>query len=136
VNAEPDDDALTWGGETDPTHVDGIVEAPQTAVAPDDAEPGTSSALLVVYGIFAGAFLLYAVGWIIAVQRTTTTLANPFFNVMNHFGEVLAIASPAAWFVGVLFLTRDRRAFVRIIWLLIGIVILAPWPFILALGAK
>lgn len=136
MDSEPDDDALTWGGETDPTHVDAPVAPEPTGAEHDSAEPDASSALLVVYGIFAGAFLLFAVGWIIAVQRTTTTLQNPFFNVMNHFGEVLAIASPAAWFVGVLFLTRDRKAFVRIVWLVIGIVILAPWPFILAVGAK
>lgn len=127
---------MTWGGQADPTHVDSAEPAAAGPEDADGAEPGTSSALLVVYGVFAGAFLLFIVGWIIAVQRTATTLANPFFNFANHFGEFLAVVSPLFWFVGVLFLTRDRRAFVRIGWLLVGIVILAPWPFILGAGTQ
>jgi hypothetical protein len=132
---DPDDDALTWGTETDPTHVD----APETPAPADLAhadEPGMSSALLVTLGVFGGVFLLFIVGWIISVQRSAITTAGLFNAFMYQLGEVLAIASPAAWFVGVLVLTRDRRPAVRVLWLLLGVVLLAPWSFILALGAK
>jgi hypothetical protein len=130
-----DDDALTWdGGETDPTHVDSaVVETPDDE--PDDSEPGMSSALLVTLGVFGGAFLLFIVGWIIAVQRATVPTTNSFFAFMYVLGEILAIVSPAAWFFGVLILTRNRRTSFRLLWMLLGVVILAPWPFILAIGA-
>src|SRR5690554_994258 len=97
---------------------------------PGDA-PRTSSAMLVVYGIFGGAYLLYIVGWIIAVQRDTFTQASLFSEIMYQFGEFLAIASPAIWLGAVLLLTRDGRVLPRVLWLLVGLLLLAPWPFIL-----
>lgn len=129
---DPDEDALSWGTEDDPTHVD----APVATAPAAEVEPGLSSAMLVTLGVFGGVFLLYIVGWIIAVQRTTVPTESIFTGFMYQLGEVLAIASPAAWFVGVLVLTRDRRSSVRLLWLLLGVVLLAPWSFILAPGAK
>ncbi|MHC5795432.1 hypothetical protein ACVXZ4_04665 [Lacisediminihabitans sp. FW035] len=131
---DPDEEALTWGGETDPTHVD----APDVVDPSADVEleePGMSSALLVTLGVFGGVFLLFTVGWIIGVQRATVPSANLFFAFMYRLGQILAIAAPAAWFVGVLVLARNRRTLVRILLLLLGVVLLAPWPFILGLGA-
>jgi hypothetical protein len=132
VTVDSDDEGLTWGGETDPTHVDALVEQPQPEKPEQPA--GISSPLLVTYGVFGGVFLLFTVGWIIAVQRDTVAIADPFFDVMYRLGEVLAIASPAAWFVGVLVVARDRPAWARILWLLLGVALLAPWPFILVVG--
>ena len=134
MDIEPDDDALRWGDETDPTHVDApVVDRPDDEAELD--EPGMSSALLVTLGIFGGIFLLFTVGWIIGAQRSTVPATGPFFAFMYRLGQILAIAAPAAWFVGVLVLARERRAGVRILWLLLGVVLLAPWPFILGLGA-
>ncbi|TXN30022.1 hypothetical protein [Lacisediminihabitans profunda] len=133
MTVHPDDEGLTWGGETDPTHVDALVEEPEPGDHPE-GPVGISSPLLVTYGVFGGVFLLFVVGWIIGVQRDTLSIANPFFDFMYRLGEVLAIASPAAWFVGVLFLARDQAAWARILWLLLGVVLLAPWPFILVVG--
>jgi len=130
---DPDDEALTWGGETDPTHVDAPVV--EDAGGAELDEPGMSSALLVTLGVFGGIFLLFTVGWIIGAQRASVPSANLFFAFMYRAGQVLAIAAPAAWFVGVLVLARERRAGVRILWLLLGVLLLAPWPFILGLGA-
>ncbi len=132
--ADPDDEGLSWGTENDPTHIDApVVRHPADGTEIDD--PGMSSALLVTLGVFGGVFLLFTVGWIIGVQRTTVPSTNLFFAFMYRLGEILAIAAPAAWFVGVLMLARQRRAGVRILWLLLGVVLLAPWPFILGLGA-
>ena len=129
MTRDPDDEALSWGDESDPTHVDAPLEERMPAEA-DDA-PRTSSTMLVVYGIFGGAYLLYIVGWIIAVQRDTFTQASLFSEIMYQFGEFLAIASPAIWIGAVLLLTRDGRVLPRIVWLLVGLLLLAPWPFIL-----
>ncbi|QNE46097.1 hypothetical protein F1C58_03665 [Glaciihabitans sp. INWT7] len=131
---EPDDAGLSWGDETDPTHVDApVVDEPGDGTSP--GEPGTSSALLVTLGVFGGIFLLFTVGWIIGVQRSTVPSTGLFFVFMYRLGQVLAVLAPAAWFVGVLVLARDRRSGVRILLLLLGVVLLAPWPFILGLGA-
>jgi hypothetical protein len=128
------EEGLSWGAENDPTHVEAPA-AEQAADSDEPHEPGTGSALLVTLGVFGGIFLLYTVGWLIGMQRSTVPSATLFFVFMYRLGQVLAIAAPAAWFVGVLVLARERRAGVRIIWLLVGVVLLAPWPFILGLGA-
>jgi len=131
---DPDDEGLSWGTENDPTHVD----APVADHPADDAErgePGMNSALLVTLGVFGGVFLLFIVGWLIAVQRTTAPSANLFFAFMYQLRGILAIVAPAAWFVGVLVLARERRAGARILWLVLGVILLAPWPFIVGPGA-
>jgi hypothetical protein len=47
---------------------------------------------------------------------------------MYQFGEFLAIASPALWFGAVFLLTRGRAPLVTVLWLVIGLVVLVPWP--------
>jgi len=125
---DPDDDleeGLRWDGDAD------LAEpvAPVTTVAPE-AAPATSSALLITYGIIAGAYLLYTVGWAIAVGRLSTGATTILGEIMAQFGEFLAIASPVVWFGAVLFLTRHRKPVVRLLWLVIGLLVLAPLPFI------
>ncbi len=129
MREDPDEDALSWGDEADPTHVD----APAGTVAAPDAGAGsqTSSALLVIYGVFSGAYLIYLVGWILAVQRDTITLPSLLGEIMYQFGEFLAIASPALWLGTVLLLTRGRGPVIRLLWLAIGLLVVAPWPFFL-----
>ena len=129
MSRDPDDDALSWGDEHDSTHVD----APATPPASVEAAgaPATGSAMLVVYGIFGGAYLLYVVGWILAVQRDTYVQGSLLTEIMYQFGEFLAIASPAVWLGAVLLLARESRAVTRILWLLAGLLLVAPWPFIL-----
>ena len=131
MREDPDDDALSWGGETDPTHVDARPAVQQDAIGNASVAPTTSSTMLVVYGIFGGAYLLYVAGWIIAVQRDTITMPTLFAEIMYQLGEFLAIASPAIWVGAVLLLTADRRPPVRVLWLLVGLILVAPWPFIL-----
>lgn len=131
MREDPDDDALSWGDETDPTHVDARPAVQQDATGNASVAPTTSSTMLVVYGIFGGAYLLYVAGWIIAVQRDTITMPTLFAEIMYQLGEFLAIASPAIWVGAVLLLTADRRPPVRVLWLLLGLILVAPWPFIL-----
>ncbi len=133
---EPDDDeALSWGTERDTTHI----EAPVDELEPEDDEPdgqqpedpAGNSTLLVIYGVFAGVFLVYAVGWIIAVQSISIVDAGPLALILDRFAQFLAFLSPVIWFFGVLLLVPNTRARARILWLLLGVVTLAPWPFIL-----
>ncbi|MEY2848288.1 MAG: hypothetical protein RI885_953 [Actinomycetota bacterium] len=149
---DQDSDALEWeDGSDDPTYLRSEAAAAAAAGEGSD-DPGAArraeadilertddrpgggigSALLVVYGVFAGVYLLYTVGWIVGVQRDTFTSTDLFFEVMYQFGEFLGIASPALWFALTLLLTRERAAVVRLAWLIIGMLVVAPIPFLVS----
>ena len=125
-----DDAALSWEGETDPTHVaaPGSVAA-DAAESPDPSDkPAMNSALLVAFGIIAGVYLLYAVAWGFHGFTTTVPVAGVFPIIMYQFGEFLAIVSPFLWAMAVWILVK--KPLWRILWLLVGVALLAPWPFV------
>ncbi len=132
------EDALVWGGETDPSHVDGpatrSADAAGQSVVDRDDKPQIPGVLLVIYGILGGVYLIYTLGWVITVTRLTGVRAASselLSEIMFQLGEFLAIASPALWFVAVFALTRNRRPVVRLLWVLLGLVVVIPWPFVL-----
>lgn len=138
-----DDDSLSWGGDVDdPSYLDGS-KTPSDADADADVDAETEapaasavgSAMLVTYGILGGVYLLYSIGWIVGVQRDTFTASNVFFEIMHQLGEFLAIVAPPAWFGLTFLLTSGRRPLVRLGWLVAGVLLLAPLPFILSGGA-
>lgn len=136
MTAARDEDALTWGAETDPTHLDARVTGASADEEPAPARQ-TSSALLIVYGIFVGVFVLYIVGWILAIVQINEgglPVDGVLPQIMYGLGEGLAIAAPLLWFFGVLLLTRRASVFVRILWLVLGLLVTAPWPFIIGIG--
>lgn len=111
------------------------VAGPASAVAAKAAadaaltRTATSSLALVSLGIFGGIYLLYTVGWFIGVGRIQTPPADGLSEFMFSLGLWLAVAAPAVWFAVTFWLTRTHpRA--RIGWLLLGVVLLAPLPFI------
>lgn len=153
---DPDEEALTWAGEEDarpvaaarPTKVAKTPKTPKaanTSSAPDGAptvvevvdapeKPQTSSLLLVTYGVLAGAYLIYTLGWVVSIQgygATHSVSTDPLTAIMFALTEFLAIASPILWFGAVLALTRGRKAIIRLLWLLLGLVVVIPWPFVL-----
>jgi hypothetical protein len=130
---DPDEEGLTWGTERDTTHIEAPVddEAVVGADEDEDVPAPTSSVLLVVYGIFAGVFLVYIVGWIIAVQSIDSSDAGELALVLDRLAQFLAFLSPAIWFFGVLLMVPNTRARTRILLLVLGVLVLAPWPFIL-----
>ncbi|MBB5632585.1 hypothetical protein BKA04_000808 [Cryobacterium mesophilum] len=128
--ADPDEEALSWSGETDPTHV-GAPSAANATAAPalgGEARPGSSSLLLVVFGILAGIYLLYAIGWGIHAFAHSVPVAGIFPVIMYQLGEFFSIASPFLW-AGAVWLLVKRPAW-RLLWLFVGVLLLAPWPFI------
>jgi hypothetical protein len=130
MDSESED--ASWAGETDPTHASGPEPRPvSTEPAGGDQPPRTNSVLLILYGVLGGIYLLYTIGWAIAVLRSTLSLPNLFGEIMYQFGEFLAIIAPALWLGAVVLLTHGRRPIVRTLWLVAGILVLAPWPFIL-----
>ena len=135
------DDALLWGGEVDdPTYLDGkprTAEPRSKAAVQRDAdggEPaksGTNPFLTYAYGLFGGIFVLYAIGWVLALQRDTFSAPDILSRVMYQVGEYLAILAPVIWVALTFLLTRHSRPILRLLWLIGGVLLLAPWPFIL-----
>ncbi|TFB65046.1 hypothetical protein [Cryobacterium sp. Hz9] len=104
--------------------------------AADDTEAdgaALSSAALVGMGILAGMYLLYTIGWFIGVARGAAPVGDPVAEFMFSLGAWLAVAAPLAWFGVTCWLTRGHQR-VRLAWLLIGVVVLAPLPFIIGSG--
>jgi hypothetical protein len=90
--------------------------------------------LLITYGVLAGIFLIYTIGWVIAVQRLNAVRvasSELLSEIMFQLGEFLAIASPVIWIGAAFLLTRGRKPIVRLLWLLVGLVAVLPWPFVL-----
>lgn len=134
--ADPDEDALAWAGETDPSHVAGPTAtlAPRVEFVPAEAPKQTSSSLLISYGVLGGVYLIYTLGWVISVQRLSAIRSGStelLSEIMFQLGEFLAIASPAVWIAAVFILTRGRKPIVRLSWLLLGLIAVLPWPLVL-----
>lgn len=148
MSADPDEEALAWAGETDPSHVDGPAVAPpitgpatppvlDALEGPADPKP-IPAALLVTYGILAGVYLIYTIGWVTTVvryQAVRIPFTDPLSEIMFQLGEFLAIASPALWFAAVFLLSRGRKPLVRLLWILVGLIAVLPWPFVLGVWA-
>ncbi len=144
MSADGDEEALSWDGVADPSYVAtpakqaAPVVDPASVVEPVEtpsARPGISSFLLVTYGILAGAYLLYTVGWVIGIRQVVFVEIDTLSRIMSVVMQVLAVAAPAIWFGATFVLTRRARPIVRLLLLLAGLVATLPLPFIL-LGAS
>lgn len=180
MTADPDDEALSWGDESDPTYVesgnpvrderrrghaertaatgvsrgnatgetptgatDGVnplrpsasggTAAPDGEVLADDGAPeaSTSSAMLLALGILAGAYLLYTAGWFTSAVRNIAVPVGAFDVLMYQLREWFSVAAPALWFSATLLLTRTRTPSIRLLWLVLGAIVLIPVPFVL-----
>jgi hypothetical protein len=104
-----DDDALSWGDADDATHVD----AAHNPVAVRERVGRDTDAL--------------------ALTASTAYVAG-VDAVLTGFVEVLrflSIVAPALWFAVVLWVARSRRTRTRLLWMLLGAVVLFPWPFLM-----
>jgi hypothetical protein len=166
MTRDPDDDALSWAGDDDPTlSASPAASAPgadaaESALAPGwkvVGEPGTvsdgeqldgvavddealgadaaaaSSAALIVLGVLGGVYLLYTVGWVITAGRVPNGSADIVGGFMFDLGLWLAALAPALWFALTLWLTTAASRW-RAFWLILGVVVLIPLPFIAGVG--
>lgn len=129
---DTDDAALSWGDADDATHVDAAHNpvAVRERGERDPAAPETSGAL-VGFGVFGGLYLLCTVAWLLTAS---TAYVSGVDTVLTLFVEVLrflAILAPALWFTVVLWAARSSRTRTRLLWMLLGAVVLFPWPFLL-----
>ena len=156
-----DDDALAWDGDDDPTLDLGTTSkgeptadaAPRTlpegytAVGKGSSEVGRvhadgsitmpadrvpmGNATLISLGILGGVYLIYAIGWLIGGLRLQGRAQYLVTDIMYQGSLWLAVLSPLLWFATVFLLTLRVRPWVRFTWLVAGVVLLLPWPFIM-----
>ena len=140
------DDALSWDGDDDaarpapalPTGWDAVGKGSEAVgrletdgtVTTEDERPALSTALLLVLGVVGGVYLLYTVGWVIGGLRLKPLANLIVADAMFVPWFVLAVAAPLLWFLASWVLTRGRATWIRISVLLLGVVLLVPWPFV------
>jgi hypothetical protein len=86
---------------------------------------------LVSLGLLGGIYLLYTVGWVLGGTRlsgATSFWLEPTAVVPAIW---VSVAAPALWFGGTLLLTRASATWVRFAWLVAGVFLLLPWPFVI-----
>ena len=108
----------------------GRIERDGTVVLPGEPAP-LSNTMLITVGVLAGAYLLFTIGWIVGglrLQGTAQFLVSPVGYTLALW---LAVAAPALWFGTVLLLTRATASWVRVAWLVGGLLLLIPWPFVM-----
>jgi hypothetical protein len=146
VTADDDEDALRWAGENDPSHVEtpvpprvaarqarlaGSAKIESDSTAEAVLPVVASSAFLISLGILGGVYLLYTVGWIISLQRFYYAATNALDQGAFEAQQYLAIAAPIVWFASVIWFTRHHAPVSRLVWLLVGAVLLVPWSFVM-----
>lgn len=122
-------------GARHPAETEETVDTDDSVTEPEanDEAPVQSSAALVGMGILGGMYLLYTIGWFIGVARIVQPTSDPVSEFMFSVGAWLAVASPVLWF-GVTFWLTTSHPRARLAWLLTGVVLLIPLPFILGPG--
>lgn len=98
----------------------------------DASTPAMGNAALIGVGIFAGVYLLLALGWLLGAGRLQL-VAQLFLDPVSFQVTLwLAVLALPLWFATVFWLTRGARTWVRFVLLAAGAVLLIPWPFVLA----
>jgi hypothetical protein len=100
----------------------------------DDGAAQRSSVQLVAYGILGAIFVLYAIGWAISLAGTSDPDATGLDAIMRSLGVGVAIAAGPLWFAAAFLVTRKSRLVVKLLWLVLGVVLLVPWPFVTGAG--
>jgi hypothetical protein len=108
----------------------GRIEADGSVTMPEDRAP-MGNATLITLGVIGGAYLLYAIGWVIGGLRLQGRADYLVTDIMYQGSLWLAVLAPLLWFGTVYLLTSNSKPWVRITWLIAGVVLLLPWPFVM-----
>jgi hypothetical protein len=116
------DPAFDWGDSTEPS---GSVESSSEVSAKKVANPG-------LLAIFGGLYAVWSLAWVLGIAQTPTQPASSLLDaIMFEFGEFLAMVASPIWFGVVWWLTTESRVVVRVVWLVLGLVLLVPLSLIL-----
>ena len=112
---------------------DASADAPAATAADREAvveQEGLGTAALVAIGVLGGVYLLFAIGWLIGGLRLEGRYPVLQADAMYQGALWLSVAAPLIWFATTIFATRRTRAWARWAWLIAGVVLLVPWPFL------
>lgn len=131
-SVDHDDDALSWGDADDATHVD-AAHNPVTVKDRGSRDPDApeTSGSLIGFGVFGGLYLLYTVAWLLTASTSYVADVDTVLTVFVEVLRFLSIIAPALWFTVVLWAGRGSRTRSRLLWMLLGAVVLFPWPFLM-----
>jgi hypothetical protein len=125
---DPTEKAFVWDDSDD----DSLVIASPEETRDEDAKqrkPRQNPGLLAVFG---GLYAIWSVAWVLGVVAAPTQPASSLLDaVMYQFGEFLAIIATPVWFGAIWWLTDSTRRVFRVLWLVLGLVVLVPLPLIL-----
>jgi hypothetical protein len=137
TDADIDDEALSWAGD------EGLqappAPAPARPLAERDPSAPAGGLALVLLGVLGGIALLETIGWIRSVSSATMAatispggdlLSSTGFAI-NVVGRIAAVGAAPLWFV--LAAWQIRTPSRRLTWLVLGAVVLVPWPALLGL---
>jgi hypothetical protein len=108
----------------------GRIPADGSVSMPGEREP-MGNATLITLGILGGVYLIYAIGWVIGGLRLQGRAEYLVTDVMYQGSFWLAVLAPLLWFGTVFLLTRHTKPWVRFAWLIAGVALLLPWPFVM-----
>lgn len=118
----------------------------QSASADSDDGVVTSSQVsnltLVILGVIGGIYLLYSVGWFLiaqyfsAVNNITASSSGLIGGVLQQMVFWSAALAAPLWFLSSLLHARGKKPLFMSAYLLLGLVILMPWPLFIAGGGE
>ncbi|HYJ50461.1 MAG TPA: DNA polymerase III subunit gamma/tau, partial [Microbacterium sp.] len=106
------------------------VHADGSVTMPGDRVP-MGNAALISLGILGGVYLIYAIGWLIGGLRLQGRAQYLVTDIMYQGSLWLAVLAPLLWFATVFLLTLRAKPLIRFAWLIGGVVLLLPWPFVM-----
>jgi len=124
--ASPDDDAFDWGPGTDDTE---LRHGANDQVSHDHTarEPGVW-----LTAVLGGIYVMWALAWVIGLaQQPSPQFSTTLEAVMFSLGEFFAYIATPLWFVVAIWLGGQWTPRRRGGFLLLGLLVLLPWPFIL-----
>jgi formate/nitrite transporter FocA (FNT family) len=92
------------------------------------------SAALLTTGVLAGVYLLFTAAWVITALRNPIAIADPLGSFMFTLGLWLAAVAGPLTFTAIVVWRRGRGVGLRLLWLVIGALVLIPWPYVSWVG--
>lgn len=128
----PDDaEAFDWGpGGDDSEYRDPRADSGTASPAGDVAQAREPGVWLTA--LLGGLYVMWALAWVIGLaQQPVPQFSSRLEATMFSVGQFFAYISTPLWFVAAVWLGANWSARKRGGFLLVGLLVLLPWPFIL-----
>ena len=118
-----DEEAFDWGPGLDDD---------DDRVRPVDQEAGPREPGVWLTAVLGGVYVMWALAWVIGLaNQPQPQFTGVVDAVMASFGQFLCYVATPLWFVAVLWMGAEWSPRKRGGVLLLGLLVLMPWPFVL-----